>query len=534
MSCPRHPIASTELECVVCNWRGEGKGDHNSTSPRKGDHRASPPPAIKSNFSRAEIEALNRLAQAKLARESLYDFVRLAFAVLEPGTRFEDAWYIEALCTHVQRQLEDAAHARSEPGFALPVQNLLINIPPRMLKSRIVSTCASVWAWLHWPTLKIMSLSSNPRVTDDCARDALNLIASTWFQVTFKPTWTIVNDALSKTINSAGGQRVARGLDGRITGEGADWQIIDDPHDARDVFSEAKRLDVTEGYTSAVYGRVQNPSASVRTCIMQRLHEEDFSGACARTWHKIILPMEFDPRFKSRTWLGWVDPRTTPGELLHPARFTRAYLDGERKRLGPFGYGGQYQQDPAPMDGGILKVSYFQSFDEIPKRFDGITISVDAAFKKTTAGSRVSILVMGRLGTQRFLLDNHTAPMDFDETIEAIIAMRAKWPKCNKVLIEDKANGSAIILKLGKVMSGVVACSPGSDSKEGRAMACQPTVAAGSVFIPRFAAWRDDFLHEVGTFPRGAKDDQVDALTQVLIDMEGSSAAERCKGQLVL
>lgn len=491
-----------------------------------------PIPTSLEGMTHAQALELRHALRARLAYERLYDFVRQAWSVLEPGTRYEDAWYVKAICDHVQRQLEDWAALRRTGVGAQPMQNLRINIPPRMLKSRIVNVCGSAWAWLHWPDMKIMSLSANPRVSDDCARDVLNLIRSAWYVETFRPAWKVTNDALSQIILSSGGRRAARGLESQITGEGADWQIIDDPHDAKEVYSEARRLAVTDGYTRAVYNRVSDQRISIRTCIMQRLHEGDFSGTCAKLWPCLILPMEYVPQLAAPTVIGWRDPRRAPGEILHPGRFSRSFLDAEKVRLGAFGYAGQMQQSPAPLDGGIFQLSDFGKYDETdPPKCESYTISVDAAFKKTANGSRVSIQLWGRRGGSRFLIDNDTRPMDYVETKAAIKGMRAKWQalgvRTTKVLIEDKANGSAIINELRTQWADVVESSPGSDSKEGRAMSVQPQVQAKSVYLPVSAPWLDDFKHEIAVFPNGAHDDQVDAMVQCLIDMKLSNDAAR-------
>jgi len=488
---------------------------------------------LATGYSRDELLAMRTKNRARLSRESLYDFVRFSWNIIEPGTIFEDAWYVKVICDHVQRQLEEWHASMQDRRVVQTARNMVINIPPRMLKSRIANVCASAWAWLRWPHMKIMSLSSNPRVSENCARDVLNLIRSDWYQRSFDPDWKITGDALSLLVNSAGGTRAARGLDAKITGEGADWQIIDDPHDAAQVFSETMRLAVTEGYTAAVYNRVQDPERSIRTGIMQRLHELDWTGACASDWMKVILPMEFEPSRATTNAYGWRDPRTKDGEILHPTRFTRDFLAKEKARLGSFGYAGQMQQSPAPLDGGLFKVADFCTFDDLEgfPTCDSYTISVDAAFKKTAKGSRVSIMLLGRKGGKRFVLDNDTRPMDYTDTILAIRSMRKKWlakgVRVSKVLIEDKANGPAIITELRSVWSDVCESSPGSDSKEARAMSVQPQVQARSVYIPKYAPWRDTFLHEMATFPNGAHDDQVDALVQALIDMKLSNDAAR-------
>src|SRR5262245_7311917 len=165
--------------------------------------------------------ALNLMAvRAEQARRRLYDFLRFAWAELEPGQAFEPGAHIEAICDHVQWQLEDRARAAEDPDYVMQVQNLLINIPPRCLKSRIVSVCATAWAWLRWPYLRILCLSANPRVSSRDADATRELIRSKWYQGWFAPAWKIREDktALAGLGNTAGGFRAARGFDATITG----------------------------------------------------------------------------------------------------------------------------------------------------------------------------------------------------------------------------------------------------------------------------------------------------------------------------
>jgi predicted phage terminase large subunit-like protein len=150
-------------------------------------------------------------------------------------------------------------------------------------------------------------------------------------------------------------------------------------------------------------------------------------------------------------------------------------------------------------------------------------MSVDCSFKKTEEGSRVSILVLGGDRTRRFMLDNVTRPMTFTETCDAIRSMAKKWPKIGRILIEDKANGTAVIETLMlEVGAAIIAIEP-EGGKESRAAAISSTVEAGYVYLPDGAEWLDDFVHELSVFPNGAKDDQVDSLSQALIDMQAGS-----------
>lgn len=503
-----------------------------------------PPLYMLECLTAAEAADLLRELDALDMTESLYEFLLGAWHEVEPGTTLEDGPHIRAVCDHIQLQLEDRAIAlglmEKPPGWSgMRAQNLLIRIPPRCLKTIIVTVCATAWAWLRWPTMRILSLSSNPRVTSDASDKVRGLIRSAWYQQTFRPTWRIREDmdALSKFGNTAGGWRAARGMTSRITGEGADWLVIDDPHDGAEVYSKAKREAVNAKWRRSVSNRVNDPRYAIRTGVMQALHFDDWGQhRLADGWGALIIRMRYELRDAQRlSPYGWRDWRTVEGETVLPERFTAAWCEQEKKDKGAIDWAAQYQQDPAPIDGGIVQASdlrYYESVEGLA--IDQVLISVDAAFKKTTSGSRVSVLVVARgrdsTGKQvRIVLDNDTRPMHMGDTIASIKAMRKKYPRAHTILIEDKANGSEIVRLLQLEFVGVVPINPGNNSKESRLMACQSFFLANQVLFPKFATWLDDMKYEVCTFPNAPKDDQVDALVQALLYMRSSTGAARSR-----
>jgi predicted phage terminase large subunit-like protein len=527
-------------------------------------------------LTRAEAEALLKAVRKRKARASLHDFIRYAWHVLEPGAPMQDGWHIKAIADHVQWQLEERARAVADPTYTAHevVQNLLVNIPPRCLKSRIISVCATAWAWLHWPHLRILVLSTNPRV---CSRDglaSLTLIRSPFYQTLItgddgKLEWELEKDGVQEFSNTKGGTRAAHGLGGNITGEGCDWMIVDDPHDARDTLDAI--IKTCEEYDTAIGNRINDPRTSIRTGVMQRINAGDWSAAMlAQGWLHLCLPMEFElaracstpmPVDERGHYAGtdtagapltWCDPRKTPGEVLHP-RFTREFLAKERLRLQEFGYAGQMQQRPAPLEGGQFKRAKLRfwrpetmSLPEVIRRpagcvpaheypaeivpckrktavpeFDWITLTVDCAFKDTEDGSRVGLIILAGRGVKRYILHDHTRPLSFTETLAAIRSLVADYPgvpftyRCTRTLVEDKANGPAVINVLNAEVSGLVEVQP-EGGKRARAAAMSPTIEAGQLYILEGAAWSDELVEELCTFPNGRHDDRVDALSQAI------------------
>jgi phage uncharacterized protein (putative large terminase), C-terminal domain len=143
--------------------------------------------------------------------------------------------------------------------------------------------------------------------------------------------------------------------------------------------------------------------------------------------------------------------------------------------------------------------------------------SWDCSFKSASTSDYVVGQVWGRVGGEFYLLDQVRDRMDFTETLQAVRALTAKWPKARSKLIEDKANGQAVIDALKREIPGIIPVTP-KESKEARAMAVQPFMEAGNVYLPdpSIAPWIHDFIEECAAFPNAAHDDQVDAMTQAL------------------
>lgn len=512
-----------------------------------------------------------RAANAELCRRSLAEFARQSWGVLEPTTPLEWNWHLDALCMHVQWQI-DGWRERSTVEAMIRLghfvqQNVMFNVPPLTMKSRFVSVVGFAWAWIDSPEMKVLALSSNPDVAVRDAQYARDLVSSDWYQTHFvlclreprsprrwRPgeRWELRKDkdAVTKFGNTAGGERQSKGMLAKITGSKADWIIVDDPHDAQEVYSDVKREAIKSRWDNAISNRGNDLRRLIRTGVMQRVHDQDWAGHVIKTgeWILVCIPMEFEPKRRCVTPI-WADPRTEPGEILHAARFTPAVLAAQRRK-GSLYYAAQFQQQPLGLDGNLFKLKWWRWWRPeglaragnvlrpdgcndspavpLPK-LHWIVISVDAAFKKTEEGSRVSIMVIGGVGPDRYVLDNDTSPKTFKETVEAIKRMRAKHPLALRILIEDKANGPAIVETLQAMISGVIEVNP-EGGKESRAAAVSPSVESGNVYLPEGAEWLTgeiDFLGELAKFPQGDKDDQVDAFSQALIFMTQGADVSR-------
>lgn len=472
---------------------------------------------------------------------TLSEFVSAAWHVVEPSTPLVWGWHLDALCAHVQAVLE--GRERKGPW----TQNLLINIPPGTMKSLVVSVFAPAWVWLWRPSWRAIFTSANPRVSLRDSVRCRDLLESDWYRKTFAAKWTMAEDQNAKGNfkNSEGGFRLAISVGSKVTGDRAHALFVDDPLDAADAPSKLAREAVTFWWDQALANRLADLQTDTRIVIMQRLHEEDLSGHLLAQggWEHLCLPMEFEVGAKKKTFLGWSDPRKKEGELLFSERFPESVLAVERKRMGSAGYAGQMQQRPAPTSGNKFQRTWWRFWsatgETLPRprgcsaappkklnlikpQFAEIIGSWDCAFKDTDGSDYVVGLTIGRIGADRYVLARFRDRVGFADTVRAIRQQRLDWPTVDAILVEDKANGSAVIETLSAELTGIVAVNP-SGGKEARAATLEPEVEAGNWYLPEGAEWLEEWVEEFATFPRGRHDDQVDACSQASLRLRGDS-----------
>lgn len=312
-------------------------------------------------------------------------------------------------------------------------------------------------------------------------------------------------------IDGHAGSIITRGIMAGITGNAGDLIIIDDPVKNRlEADSKTYRNRLWEEWESSIKTRTQ---AGTKIIIIQtRWHEDDLAGrviAKEKNVRVINLPVEAEEN----------DPLGREvGEALCPEigkdnawlqEFKASYQSGKRA------WNALYMGHPTSEEGNIFRREWWQYYDTLPDDIPLVALSVDATFKDGDQSDYVAIEVWGKRNVDFYLMDLLKKRMDFPETVRAILAMAEKWPKRNAILIEDKANGPAIISVLRHELSGIIPITP-KESKIARANAVSGIVEAGNVYLPRFADFTDDFVEEAAAFPNGANDDMTDAFTQML------------------
>lgn len=475
-------------------------------------------------------EATRGFSKTQTIRKiSLHDFVREAWHVLEPGTEFLDNWHIGAMVEHLEALTEG------------DIQNLIINIPPRCMKSLLVSAFWQPWVWTFHPESRWMFASYDSTLSQRDTVKSRNVIKSDWYQYHWGSMFQLAADQnlKSRYENTRTGLRLATSVEGKGTGEGGHYIVVDDPHKAADAHRPRKLDTDHQWWKETMSTRSDVPGKLKRLIVMQRIAENDLTGRMLEqgNYVHLCIPQEYEPKIFDvlpkglPNPTGYADPRTEPGELLWESRFSRDAVEQLKVDLGPYGYAAQETQLPAPVGGGIVKKDWIRTWGkDIPRQLrpeevvsrlelDRMQIHVDTRFKEDpSSGSYVVVAVWGRKGTRVYLLDVYRERVGYIETKQAIRDMVRRWPMVHGTYIERKASGDQAIQELSKELPGIVSYEVKNDNKISRLEARTSYFHAGNVYFPTVLQVPsiDVCIAELTTFPFSANDDFVDTCSQAL------------------
>ena len=444
-----------------------------------------------------------------LLRLDLTSFIEKSFRELNPETEFLPNWHIEAIAD----QLEQCRRGR--------IKRLIINIPPRSLKSHCVSVAFVAWLLGHNPSAQIICASYAQDLADKHALDCRSVIASKWYQEVFPTRLSPQRQAVNEFMTTQKGVRLATSVGGVLTGRGADFIIIDDPLKPDEAMSDARRQTVNDWYDHTLCSRLNDKRTGCIILIMQRLHEGDLTGHVQKSspWKVLRLPAiaEEDEQHVISTPYGVQTIVRQVGEPLHPQREPLETLEQLRATLGEYNFAGQYQQAPAPLGGGMIKINWFPRYtpQTQPSAFDFKFQSWDTANKTKELSSYSVCTTWGVIKKKPYLLHVFRKRMLYPE-LKCMVCEQRRNFGASVVLIEDKASGTQLIQELrNEGQYGIV----GYQSKMHKVMRMDSVtsmIEGGMVYLPEQASWLGELLHELATFPRSKYDDQADSISQAL------------------
>ncbi len=444
--------------------------------------------------------------------------------MVSAGDQFIHNWHLDAMAEYL------AACQRRE------IQRLIINIPPRALKS---ITCSVAWpAWLlgRDPTSRIICSSYALQLSIKHSVDCRMLMQSDFYRHCF-PSTQIVDDnnQKSKYVTTARGHRIATSTGGSLTGEGGDILIVDDPHKASDAQSKIKRDNTIGWFDSSLSTRLNSKKNGVILVIMQRLHEEDLTGHLLSQggWEHLCLPAVFSsPKLIS---IGNFHRQVEEKEYLQPEREDEKVLEQLKKQLGSYNYAGQYLQTPMPDGGGLFKREFMQRYPadlDFPD-FDCIIQSYDTALTDKTTSDPTAFTVWGTFTmkgkTCVMLIDAWQRRMEYpDLRRTALREWNTRYGpgsgrRADFVLIEEKGSGISLIQDMQRASIPIRAYNPGRADKTQRANLVTYLFENKLVYFPeselhkgQFSEMAEEVIHQLLIFPNGEHDDYVDSTTQAL------------------
>jgi predicted phage terminase large subunit-like protein len=462
---------------------------------------------------------LSRAEYAHVLRGDLMSFIERAFHEVNPELKLLPNPHLEVIAT----KLEACRQGR--------LNRLVVNLPPRHLKSICASVAFPAWFLGHNPGGHVICASYGQELADKLARDCLRVMRSQWYQALFA-TRLSERHAVHDFATTARGTRMATSVGGVLTGRGADLIVLDDPLKPDEALSEPRRKAVNEWYDGTLMSRLNDKASGCIIIIMQRLHQDDLVGHVLEQegWEVLSFPAiaEADETHLIESPLGNRLFRRLTGEALHPNREPLGTLLGIRQTIGEYNFASQYQQTPAPLGGAMVKTHWLKFYApaELPSRFSRIVQSWDTANKANELNDYSVCTTWGVLDKCFYLLNVFRQRLNYPELRRKVEEL-ARRHRADSIVIEDRASGTQLIQDLQRQIYGIRAYDPppGTD-KIMRLHAQTPAFENGFVILPRDAPWLTDYVNEIISFPGSRYDDQVDSTTQALDYMKQNNALE--------
>lgn len=449
----------------------------------------------------------------EIFKKSYYEFFKWSFNILEPQTRLEDTFHIKYLCDILQKEIE-RIRKRVAKG-----KDLIINVPPRTSKSKILSQSLLAWVWIESPQLKMISVSYSEKLAISNAKYCKDIIKSDAYQELFGDCFKIRRDIDSgeRFANDKGGERLATTISGTITGFGAEIVCVDDPQDPQTAESEVERDRVIKFWTETLYNRLTPLNLGIRILLQQRLHVSDLSGRLLEVnpeaFFHICLPAELTKDINPKELaIHYKDG------LLDPVRLGATELLNLKKQGGSRYYAGQYLQTPTIDEGGIIKRTWFDiiepnTLSREPTN-EPIHFFIDSAYTDKTSNDPTAILAVYKRDNCLYVIDAVEKWLEFPDLIKFIISYTHtnQYNSNSKIFIEPKASGKSIVQELrAKTNLNVIESAIPDKDKVTRVHSITPALESRRVKLVK-GNYVDNLINQLASFPTGKHDDMVDTL----------------------
>lgn len=500
-------------------------------------------------------------AEAEELGKSFRAYIPHAWPLVEPNP-FINGWHIDAIADHLEAVSK---------GY---IKDLLITMPPRHSKSLLIVVLWPTWEWGP-AKLPFYRWLFNSYAFDLSVRDSIKrrkIFKSIWFQRRWgilrpdgEPVFSMLpaQDSKTRYENDKHGFMLASSVGGMNTGEGGERIVADDPHNVKKAESEVVRKETVDWWNVTMSTRRNDTKRSARIVVQQRTHEGDVAGDIIEKggYVHLNLPTEFNFSGTTRCFTHWTiketgeervwaDPRIEDGELLNPERFDAAANESAKIDLGDYQYAAQHGQNPTPPKGQIIQAQWFKFYGNEAKGQPPIPdwtksthplcplLSLDCTFKEHSDTDFVAGLGWSMFGADIYLMPLRIHErLSFTSTIDRVAEFcggqnldktktyEGIYPFLKIKLVEDKANGPAVIDTLRHRIPGMLAFEPGNASKESRLISCSWRFRAGNIYLPdeSIAPWINEYIYELCAFPKAKRDDYVDSTSQALLQIGGDA-----------
>ena len=452
----------------------------------------------------------------KLSEMSFYEFFKAAWVVVEPAVPLSTNWHHKYICDTLQEECERIIAQKPK------TKDIIINVPFRSTKSLIVTVMFPVWAWIKSPKLRFITSSYSAALSIELATKSRDIIFSDWFKRRWGDVFHIKKDQNLKERyeNNFVGMRRATSVGGTVTGQGADFLIVDDPLSPQMANSATERENANEWYRTTFYSRLNQPDIGVRIIIMQRVHEDDLTGfllgketrlkyrhVCipAKSGDGNIKPAYLEKFYEKGTQLFWKD------------RFSQKILDDYKSALGSYGYAGQLQQTPTPLDSGMIHKDWFK-IDRYRVDESIVNFVIDPAYTADQKNDPSALLAYTYKENRWQIVDCVNVYKEFPDLVKFIQQWVQKngYTNRSRIYVEPKASGKSIVQTLVRETGlNVKEDKPPTKDKVARVSDISASLESGRVSLLN-GDWNTEFLDQLTRFPAAKHDDMVDCLVMAV------------------
>ena len=465
--------------------------------------------------------AVNEILRQKY-KDSLYEFFKEAWKVIEPDTELSENWHLEYLCEELEQILYRIKYKKPRG------KDLIINIPPNTTKSSLITIIFPVWCWIHIPSLRFLTTSYSESLALTHAIKSRDIILSDWFIDLYGHLFKLKYDVNKKSeyANDKTGARIALGSGSSAIGKHGDIIIGDDPMNPKIAASQLETEKINRWWDNTISTRLRDPSISQKIIVMQRLSREDLTGHCLtekeETYRQICLPAELSNEVKPVE----IREKYVNG-LLEPNRLNKIVLNSMRINLGSIEYAGQYDQIPAPLSGNLVKIEWIGRFrlstiEELAYDNHSHLVwnyTIDGAYTENTLNAPTALLAYCYYENYMYIRDVVQVWYELPELIKMIPdwVHRNGYTNESSIYIEPKASGMpAAQMLLAQTPLNVILDREPRGDKIVRFKAKLPFIEAKRVKLLEGSPWINNYLDELKHFPHTKYKDMTDVTTMAI------------------